>query len=221
MLDAEDINAKGYDRNKLRRNIGVVFQYPEYQLFETTVEKDVAFGLKHSGLSRREVISRVHWALSVMGFQPDLIGKQSPLSLSGGEKRRVAIAGVLAIKPKILIFDEPMAGLDPLGRESFLSLISELNQTGTTIVMVSHNADALCECTKQIFVLDKGKMVMQGHTRDVFMQLANGKTYNAGLSTAQEIAALLSERGVDVPEGIITYDALLSALKSALGGDCI
>ena len=109
-INGEDINAKGYDRNRLRQTVGVMFQNPEYQLFATTVEKDVAFGLKYSGLRGQEVTARVRWALETMGFDFEKVRNQSPLALSGGEKRRVAIAGVIAIRPQILIFDEPIAG---------------------------------------------------------------------------------------------------------------
>lgn len=143
MLDGQDIHARRYDRSILRRKVGIVFQYPECQLFETTVEKDVAFGLKHSGLSAAEKQTRVRWALETVGFSFEKVHDQPPMGLSGGEKRRVAIAGVLATKPEYLILDEPIAGLDPLGREAFLQLITELNRGGMTILMVSHNAECL------------------------------------------------------------------------------
>ena len=143
MLDGQDIHARRYDRSILRRKVGIVFQYPECQLFETTVEKDVAFGLKHSGLSAAEKQARVRWALETVGFSFEKVHDQPPMGLSGGEKRRVAIAGVLATRPEYLILDEPIAGLDPLGREAFLQLITELNRGGMTILMVSHNADCL------------------------------------------------------------------------------
>jgi energy-coupling factor transport system ATP-binding protein len=118
LQDGVDINGRGFDKNELYGKIGLVFQFPGYQLFETTVEKDVAFGLKHSGLGRDETAERVRWALETVGFSYDAIRTQSPLALSGGEKRRVAIAGILASKPKVLIFDEPTAGLDPAGQEA-------------------------------------------------------------------------------------------------------
>lgn len=221
LLDGNDINAKGFDRSLLRRSVGVVFQNPEYQLFETTVERDVAFGLKYSGLSRAEVAERVSRALNAMGFDFGAVRGQSPLALSGGEKRRAAIAGVLAAQPKILIFDEPVAGLDPKAREAFLSLVSDLNREGTTVLMVSHSADALAECVKQLVVLDRGRIALQGPAREVFSQLPQRKELHAGVSAAQEIAGLLSARGVRLPEGIIGCGELRSALISALkGGGC-
>ena len=150
MLDGQDIHARRYDRSILRRKVGIVFQYPECQLFETTVEKDVAFGLKHSGLSAAEKQARVRWALETVGFSFEKVHDQPPMGLSGGEKRRVAIAGVLATKPEYLILDEPIAGLDPLGREAFLQLITELNRGGMTILMVSEMIDQIYQIGKDI-----------------------------------------------------------------------
>lgn len=219
-LDGEDINEKKYDRSILRRNVGIVFQYPEVQLFEKTVERDVAFGLKHSGLSRTEIDSRVQWALEIMGFDFDTIRSQSPLALSGGEKRRAAIAGVLAAKPRFLIFDEPVAGLDPKGRQSFLEQVSRLNREGTTILMVSHNVDALSECANRVIVMDNGRIAMQGTTKEVFSRIPLVSGLTDSSNTMQEISSLLSARGVDLPEEIITYDVLLTELKSTLAGGC-
>jgi ABC-type cobalt transport system, ATPase component len=220
MLDGRDINERRYDRNDMRRSMGIVFQYPEYQLFETTVEKDVAFGLKHSDMSRDEIKERIRWALEMTGFVFETIRSQSPLALSGGEKRRVAIAGVLAVKPKIMIFDEPIAGLDPLGRELFLQLASRLNQSGTTVIIVSHNADALGDFAKRLVVLDKGRILMDGSTKEVFSEVARMQELRLGVSTPRQIADMLYRRGVEVPQDIVTYNELLAALKSRLtGGD--
>ncbi|MEA4925884.1 MAG: ATP-binding cassette domain-containing protein [Syntrophomonadaceae bacterium] len=216
MLDGKDINERRYDRIELRRSMGIVFQYPEYQLFETTVEKDVAFGLKHSGMSRNEVKEQVRWALEMTGFVFETIRSQSPLALSGGEKRRVAVAGVLAVKPKIMIFDEPIAGLDPLGRELFLQLASRLNQSGTTVIIVSHNADALGDFAKRLVVLDKGRILMDGSPREVFSEVARMQELRLGVSTPRQIADMLYRRGVEVPQDIVTYNELFAALKSRL-----
>ena len=220
MLDSKDINERRYDRNEMRRSMGIVFQYPEYQLFETTVEKDVAFGLKHNGMSRNEVKEQIRWALEMTGFVFETIRSQSPFALSGGEKRRVAIAGVLAVKPKIMIFDEPIAGLDPLGRELFLQLASRLNQSGTTVIIVSHNADALGDFAKRLVVLDKGRILMDGSTKEVFSEVSRMKKLRIGVSAPRQIADMLYRRGVEVPQDIVTYNELLAALKSRLtGGD--
>ena len=217
-LNGEDITAKGYDRNLLRQTMGVVFQYPEYQLFAMTVEKDVAFGLKYSGLSPQEVTARVKWALETMGFDFEKVRSQSPLALSGGEKRRVAIAGVLATKPKILIFDEPIAGLDPCGRQRFLQFITHMNQSGTTIIMVSHNMEALGEYTRHLLVLENGRLIDSGATREVFVRLHHMSNGAFGKTEAQKIVALLSEGNLHLSPAIVTYDDLLSALKQELTG---
>ncbi|NLY90614.1 MAG: ATP-binding cassette domain-containing protein [Firmicutes bacterium] len=216
-FNGEEINAKGYDRNRLRQTVGVVFQDPEYQLFATTVEKDVAFGLKESGLSRQEATDRVRWALETMGFDFEKVRNQSPLALSGGEKRRVAIAGVIARKPEILIFDEPIAGLDPFGRENFLQFVTERNQTGTTIIMTSHNMEALAEYTKHLLVLKEGRLIDAGATREVFTRLK--QRYNGAFQTkAQRIAILLAEGKLMFSPAVVTYGDLLSALKQELTG---
>lgn len=217
-LDGEDINNKSYDRNILRRKMGVVFQYPEYQLFETSVEKDVAFGLKYSGMSSKNMASRVQWALETMGFDYEKIRSQSPLALSGGEKRRVAIAGVLATKPRILIFDEPIAGLDPYGRQSFLQFIAKMNQSGTTVIMVSHNIEALCEYTKGLLVLDKGKLIESGDTREVFKRLNERSNSTHGITPSQKIVSLLLDRNIHLSSDIVSYQDLLTALKDELIG---
>lgn len=169
LLDGQEINHPRYDRSRLRRAVGMVFQFPEYQLFETTVERDVAFSLKHSGLPKKEIAARVQWALEQMGFSYEEIRHKSPLALSGGEKRRVAIAGVLAPRPKLLILDEPIAGLDPAGRKTFMQLLRELNQAGTTVIMVSHHADSLCEYTHRILALEDGKVLADCPTEEYFL----------------------------------------------------
>lgn len=211
LIDGVDIFARHYDRKELRKKIGIVFQYPEYQLFETTVEKDVAFGLKHHRLSKTEVNERVRWALSQMGFDYESIREQSPLALSGGEKRRVAIAGVLAVKPEILIFDEPVAGLDPVGREEFLSLVRRLNQMGTTILMVSHNADALAAVAERIVLLEQGKITADGSPTEVFDKRTDG------ISEAYTISRMLSEKGFPIKPAA-DYGELKDALIGALKG---
>lgn len=203
LVDGQNIQDPAYDRKVLRRTVGVVFQYPEYQLFETTVEKDVAFALKRSGLSGKEIHERVCWALQIMGFEDSKILKKSPLSLSGGEKRRVAIAGVLAVQPKILILDEPIAGLDPYAREDFMERMKELHGKGTTILMISHNTTCLCEYTNRILHLDAGRIVHDGspESLDIYME---GISY---------IAKKLFQKGYLKQKGVIRYEELLNALK--------
>lgn len=209
LIDEENIQEPGYDRSRLRRKLGIVFQYPEYQLFETTVEKDVAFALKHSRLSRKEIKDQVWWALQVMGFRNEDILKQSPLALSGGEKRRVAIAGVIAVHPKILILDEPIAGLDPAGREDFMEQMKKLNQEGTTILMVSHNTHCICEYAERVLVMDHGRIIEDGPPQQAGI-------YNEGIPY---IAGKLYERGVLKTPEIVKYKDLLEVLLEK-GGAC-
>jgi len=214
----EEISSKNFARHHLREKVGVVFQNPEYQLFAATVEKDVAFGLKASGLSREEVTARVQWALETMGFTFAKIRHQSPLALSAGEKRRVALAGVLARKPEILILDEPLTGLDPCGRQSFLRVVTEINQAGTSIIMASHDMEALAEYTKHLLVLEEGRLVEAGPTREVFSRLKQ-KEHRAFQTKAQRIATLLTEKGkLPLPAAVVTYNDLLSALRQELAG---
>ncbi len=217
LLDGADINEKRYDRSILRKTVGIVFQYPEYQLFETTVEKDVAFGLKYSDLSQPEVASRVQWALSECGFDFEKIRTQSPLALSGGEKRRVAIAGVLAAKPRVLMFDEPIAGLDPLGRQAFIALVMRLNREGVTVLMASHNADALCACARRIVVLDRGRIVADGETKAVFSDVRRMDKLRLGVSAPRRAADALLKRGIPIRQDAVRYDELLSALMETFG----
>ncbi|MDD3242476.1 MAG: ATP-binding cassette domain-containing protein [Eubacteriales bacterium] len=213
LLDGQDINAPGCDRAALRARVGLVFQYPECQLFEITVAKDVTFGLKHSGLSPAQKEERVRAALETVGFSYERMGAQSPLALSGGEKRRVAIAGVLAARPEILIFDEPIAGLDPMGRERFLALVRRLNAQGTSIVLVSHNADALAQCADRLLVLKDGCVALEGTAEQVFADVEAARRLQVDVSTPRALGQMLTQRGVAVPAGAVTYEGLLSVLK--------
>lgn len=211
-VDGKDINSKNYDRAELRQKVGVVFQYPEYQLFETTVERDVGFSLRRFGLPKDETAARVKKALELVGFDFEKVRALSPLGLSGGEKRRVAIAGVLAASPKLLILDEPVAGLDPLGREEFLALLDRLNADGTTILMISHNADALAEHAKRIVALRDGAIVLDGSAQDVFADTKALQENGLGVCQTAALAGLLRERGCDI--GPVTkYNALIEALS--------
>ena len=212
LMDGKDINGHGYDREELRRKVGMVFQYPEVQLFETTVEKDVAFGLKHSGLSKTAVAENVRWAIEIVGLDFETVRSVSPFSLSGGEKRRVAIAGILAAKPKTLILDEPIAGLDPVGRDAFLDLTKALNATGITIIMVSHSADALAENAERILVLEAGRLVLDKPVREAFRDVEWLRGKGVDISQVREIALLLNARGFNLPQDITRYEELLPLL---------
>lgn len=216
IIDGEDINDTSYDRLSLRKKLGIVFQYPESQLFETTAYKDVAFGLKHSGLSDEEKDENIRWALKATGFDFDTIKDQSPLGLSGGEKRRLAIAGVLAIRPKYLILDEPIAGLDPEGRERFLGLLKELNQNGVTIIIVTHNAEAVAACAKDVLILKEGKVADFGEVHKVFRKRQLLKECGIKPGFPAWISDMLKERGLLEENDAITIEELMPLIREAL-----
>lgn len=211
-LDGRNIHEKHYNKSELRRKVGVVFQYPEYQLFEATVEKDIAFGLKNLKIGKKQSAQCIKQALESVGFDYDEVKELSPFEFSGGEKRRLAIAGVLACKPEVLILDEPIASLDPSARKDFLNLIKRLNENGTTIIMTSHNTDVLAEYTKRIIVMDNGSILRDGSTESVLGD-CNFLKEN-GLCTAQisEIVQMMRKNGIEISQSIIKYDDLLSFL---------
>ena len=209
LVDGEDLNAEGTDRRALRQRVGLVFQYPEYQLFEETVEKDIAFGPKNQKLSPEEIESRVSYAMDCVHLDRETVGKKSPFELSGGQMRRVAIAGVLAMKPSILILDEPTAGLDPMGRDSILTMLEELHRREhTTILMVSHSMDAMARLATRLLVFFESKLIVDGTPREVFAK-ANLLT-SAGLDVpeAARLCALLREKGLDLPPDLYRPEEL-------------
>lgn len=217
LLDNEDINSKAYNRETLRRKIGVVFQFPEYQLFETTVERDVAFALKHSGLSKAEISNAVRSALELVGFDYDKVKSESPLSFSGGEKRKIAIAGVLVSKPEYLILDEPVAGLDPTGRTEFLQLLRRLNTNGTTIIMVSHNFDALAEYANRIVLMNNGNIVRDSATENILSDCALLNSCGLKENQIQNIVRLLREKNIDIRQNTIKYNQLIDNICNIYG----
>ena len=167
LYNGEDIYDKSYDRVKLRYHVGLVFQYPEHQLFEESVFKDVCFGPKNMGMSEKEAELKAYEALKKVKL-PDEYFYVSPFDLSGGQKRRVAIAGVLAMQPDVLILDEPTAGLDPTGRDEILDMIKELHESGKTIILVSHSMDDVANYVDRLLVMNRGRLVMDGRPGDVF-----------------------------------------------------
>lgn len=218
LLDGNDINASGFETKQLRRMVGVVFQYPEYQLFEETVGEDVAFGPGKIGMKPAEIEHNVDNALSIVGFDPAKIKPQSPFELSGGQKRRVAIAGVLAMDPKILILDEPVAGLDPVSRDQFMELARQLNDAGITIIMISHNMDGLAENASRIIAMDHGEIIRDGTPKEVFSDIDGLEDAGLQSTEARKAVRMLNERGLDVPTDIVTLAELSSYLTKELGG---
>ena len=213
----EDINDKDYDKKKLRAKVGLVFQYPEHQLFESDCFKDVCFGPKNLGLPQKEVELRAYEALKQVGFDDEYF-YQSPFDLSGGQKRRVAIAGVLAMKPQILILDEPTAGLDPKGREDILNLISDLHKTmGITIILVSHSMEDVADYVERIIVMNKGRVAFDAEPREVFSHYK--ELEEIGLAAPQVTYCMqeLKAAGFDVRTDITTLEEAKKEILKALG----
>lgn len=216
-IDGNDITNKKFDKRILRRNLGIVFQFPEMQLFEQTVEKDIFFGLKQYKLTYDEKYKRAKAVLSLLGLNFDKIKDKSPLALSGGEKRKVAVAGILVCKPKYLIFDEPIAGLDYNSRESFMKLLSSLKQNGKTIIIISHNTDYLAEYANRILVMDGGKIVLDDKPNEIFNQTDILNKLNIGICNSKEITGLLNSNGFDIKSDILKYDDLLNSITAQIG----
>lgn len=203
-IDGIDIASDAYDSKKLCSKVGLVFQYPEHQLFEEDVFTDVCFGPKNLGLPESEIQLRAYDALKAVGVRDESF-YVSPFDISGGEKRRVAIAGVLAMKPSILILDEPTAGLDPQGREKILSLIDELHETmGLTIILVSHSMDDLAEHVNRVIVMDNGKVKMDGPTREVFKHREELESIGLSVPEVTVVLSELRKLGYPVRDDLIT-----------------
>ena len=206
LYDGQSIYAEGYDMRKLRSQVGLVFQYPEHQLFEVVVISDVCFGPKNQGLSEEESEKNAREALELVGF-PEKYYKQSPFELSGGQKRRVAIAGVLAMKPKVLILDEPTAGLDPKGRDEILDQIAKLHkETGMTVVLVSHSMEDVARYVDRIIVMNKGEKMLDSTPKEVFRHYK--ELEEVGLAAPQVTYVMhdLKDRGFDVSPDATTIE---------------
>ncbi len=210
LIDGKDIFEKGYDRKQLRRTLGVVFQYPEYQLFEETVDLDISYGPRKAGYSEEETEEHVAWAYEQLGLNREALKEMSPFELSGGQKRKIAIAGVLALRPDILVLDEPIAGLDPKGRNEFMAFVRSLREQGMTIIMISHNMDGLAEEATRILVMKNGEIVKDDTPKSVFTDTEMLESLSLGTSEAHEIAEMLKEKGID--QSVITYSELLEEL---------
>ncbi|MBQ7784740.1 MAG: energy-coupling factor transporter ATPase [Clostridia bacterium] len=217
-VDGLDLADKATDRRAIRQRVGLVFQYPENQLFEETVEKDIAFGPKNLGLSEEEIARRVKDAMRRVALDYETLHERSVFELSGGQMRRVAIAGVLAMEPQVLVLDEPCAGLDPRGREEILSLIRGLHQdAGTTIVMVSHSMDDVASLAERVIVMNHGEVVMDGVPRDVFSRGDELRAMGLDVPQAVELAGKLREKGFDIPQGIYRIEEVKAAIEAIAG----
>ena len=217
-LEDRDIWADPKRIREVRFQVGLVFQYPEYQLFEETAYKDISFGPKNMGLSQQEIDRRVRDAAAFVGLDEGLLSK-SPFELSGGQKRRVAIAGVIAMEPRVLILDEPSAGLDPAGRRSLLENIRTYHrQKGTTVVMVSHSMDEVAENVDRIIVLADAGVVMSGTPHEVFSRAEELVAVGLNVPQVTRVAMELRRRGVEIDPAVYTVTDLRQALSALKGG---
>ncbi len=215
-IDGDVLHSKECDRRKMRFKIGLVMQYPEYQLFEETVFRDIAFGPNNMGLPTEEVKRRVEFAASLVGLKEEILEK-SPFELSGGQKRRVAIAGVLAMEPQFLILDEPTAGLDPAGRDEILSQIQDMHKRlGITVILVSHSMEDLANLTSKIMVMDHGSLVMFDKTAEIFKRTKELKEIGLAVPQITKICDKLRDKGFPIPEGIYTVDAAKGEIEKIL-----
>ena len=207
IVDDIDITEKGVKLSDIRKKVGLVFQYPEYQLFEETIEKDIAFGPTNLGLSQEEILARVKRAMEMVGLEYDKYKDVSPFELSGGQKRRVAIAGVIAMEPKVLILDEPTAGLDPKGREDILAQIKKLHdEYKMTIILVSHSMEDVGKLAKRIVVMNHGKVALQGEPKDVFKEIDTLEEIGLGVPQVTYLMRELKRRGFNVSDEVFTVE---------------
>ncbi len=217
LLEGEDIWADKAKLREVRFKVGLVFQYPEYQLFEETVAKDIAFGPKNMGLGDAEIKSRVLETADMLGMDRELLDR-SPFALSGGQKRRAAIAGVMAMRPKVLILDEPCAGLDPKGRNLMLSQIRDYQKkTQSTVLLVSHSMEDVAEFTEKLLVMSKAKLFCYEETNKVFRRAEELKQLGLRVPQIASVMQSLRQKGYDLPEDLYTVEAAKNAILALLG----
>lgn len=219
IVDGLDITEKSIKLSDIRKKVGLVFQYPEYQLFEETIEKDIEFGPRNLGLAEEEITNRVKRAMEMVGLDYETYRHKSPFDLSGGQKRRVAIAGVVAMEPKVLILDEPTAGLDPKGREDILKQIKTLhNDYNMTIIMVSHSMEDVAKIADRVIVMNKGEIVLDGDIASVFKEIEILESIGLGVPQVTYLVRELRNKGFEISDNIFTIeqakDAILNYLKS-------
>ena len=219
-VDGTDITDKDTKLVDIRKKVGLVFQYPEYQLFEETVEKDIAFGPGNLGLDEEEISKRVRKSMEAVGLDYETYKDKSPFDLSGGQKRRVAIAGVIAMKPELLILDEPTAGLDPGGRDEIFDLIKRLHEdSNMTIILSSHSMDDMAKIAKTIIVMNHGKIEFMGTPREIFNNHAP-RLREIGLDIPQvlELAIKLKDKGFDIRTDVLTIDEIKEEVLNFMKG---
>lgn len=220
LVDGKDLADKATDKREIRQRVGIVFQYPENQLFEETVALDIAFGPKNLGLAKDEIDVRVKEAMARVSLDYDLYKDRSVFELSGGQMRRVAIAGVLAMNPQTLILDEPCAGLDPRGRDEILALIKSLHEEkGVTVVMVSHSMDDVASLVSRVVVMNKGAIAIDGTPREVFSRGEELRAMGLDLPEASYLTQSLRAKGFALPEGLYTLQEVEDALVRIIKGD--
>ncbi len=217
-VDDVDIHKKSKESLAARHKVGMVFQYPEYQLFEETIAEDIAFGPKNFKLSEEEVDARVREAMDFADLDYDTYAQRSPFQLSGGQMRRVAIAGVIALKPKYLILDEPAAGLDPIGKDIIFAKIKKLHREGTTVILVSHNMDDVAQMADRLLVMHKGVLAASGTPQEVFAQKELLKDAGLDVPPVTETLRYLKQYGIDVDDTVLDTESAVQTILDAVRG---
>ena len=217
-IDGEDITEKACNLTKIRGKVGIVFQYPEYQLFEETVYNDIAYGPTNLGYSKEEIEKTIYEVIKIVGLDEEVLSK-SPFELSGGQKRRVAIAGVLAMNPKILILDEPTAGLDPKGRDEILSQIKRIHEEkNITVIIVSHSMEDVAKLAKSVIVMAHGEVLKHDSVKNIFKDSKFLQSIGLNVPQISLVVSRLKEKGIDLGDDIYTLDACEKALLEYLKG---
>ncbi len=216
LLDGADIWEKPREIGKVRFRVGLVMQYPEYQLFEETIRRDISFGPRNMGLDEQEIAARVDMAVDFVGLDRELLDK-SPFDLSGGQKRRAAIAGIIAMKPEVLVLDEPAAGLDPMGRDGiFEGIVRYGRETGATVIIVSHSMEDMARFCDELIVMAHAKVAMKGNCAEVFSRADELEAIGLAVPQITRLMVMLKKRGVDVSESLYTVEDAAKALASVM-----